>query len=225
MDTDNDGHATAAAPYRSTATEHESRAHRDQVISGERGLHVATRLRTTDVFILRGGHHDRGGTRIARRSAIIGGPRVSLKRTSIVLVFIVCSCGGGAAMYTSKPESMEGVPTAPGNSPLPPDSRDRIQALEAELDRDRAQMQLPEPAPTSRPAEPYYQAPETDSRCRLVQTSACTTSCSLSASICKNAEKICDIAHELPNDTVATQKCARANLICEAAHTKCCSCQ
>ena len=156
-------------------------------------------------------------------SAIIDGPRM---RSSIVVVVVtLCSCGGGAAMYTSKPESLEGVPTAPGNSPIPPDSRDRIQALEAELDKDRAELQLAEPAPTSKPAEPYYQAPETDSRCRLSQTSTCTKSCSLSASICKNAEKICTIAQELPNDTVATEKCARANRICEAAHTKCCGCQ
>jgi len=129
-------------------------------------------------------------------------------------------------MYMTKPDNLEPVPTAPGRAPLPPDVHEQITKLEVDIDKDRAAMHLGEPAPKAgRSADPFYGQPETDPLCKPAQTDACGTSCTLSASICRNAEKICTTAHDLPNDDWATQRCARANAICEAAHAQCCGCQ
>src|SRR5262245_53229162 len=115
----------------------------------------------------------------------------TVKHISIIAAIIVSVLGscGGSAMYAARPESLEPVPTAPGTAPIPPDSHDQITNLEAEIEKDRIAMQLAAPAPTGRSAEPYYQLPETDPNCHPAKTDACTASCKLSASICRNAEK------------------------------------
>jgi len=69
--------------------------------------------------------------------------------------------------------------------------------------------------------QPYTQDPT----CRPAQTETCKTSCTLSDSICGNADSICRIAVDLPADTWAQNKCAKANKTCEASRKKCCGCQ
>lgn len=53
---------------------------------------------------------------------------------------------------------------------------------------------------------------------------ACDDVCGLSEAICENAESICGIAAELPDDDWAAGKCNSAKASCREAKQRCCSC-
>jgi hypothetical protein len=63
-----------------------------------------------------------------------------------------------------------------------------------------------------------------DQSCKPAATDACTQSCTLSDSVCENADKICKLADKLPGDTWASQKCQSATDSCKHTHEACCSC-
>jgi hypothetical protein len=113
--------------------------------------------------------------------------------------------------------------------PLPASPHDQITALEQQIDQASAQLALPAPTPAQiegAPTQPMGALPSTqDPKCRPAPTDTCKTSCTLSDSICDNADRICKLAESMPGDNWAAGKCAKANTTCEASRTKCCGCQ
>jgi hypothetical protein len=57
-----------------------------------------------------------------------------------------------------------------------------------------------------------------------VPPKTCTDICDLADAICDNAENICSIAGEMPDDTWARQKCDSAKASCKEAKQLCCGC-
>jgi len=56
------------------------------------------------------------------------------------------------------------------------------------------------------------------------RTPVCTDVCTIKDAICDNAEDICRIASELPNDPWARDKCNSAKASCKEARERCCAC-
>ena len=148
-------------------------------------------------------------------------------RLSVIALLVVSACGGakGAKSAAPSPESSQ---TTGAPEVMQPPQREQIEKLEAEIDASRGQLQLGEPtnpeiaAASTQPmgALPALQDP----KCKPAKTESCTSSCTISDSICSNADKICKLASELSDDW-ARGKCAKANKTCEAAKGKCCGCQ
>jgi hypothetical protein len=118
--------------------------------------------------------------------------------------------------------------------PRPNDPRaDQIDALVAQMDQVRDEMQLPEQhgVRMTSGVEPATAmgggvVPPTAPTCEQPkgQSDICKQSCTLKTSICGNAKKICDLAGEMAGDAWAEQKCADGNATCDAAKKKCCDC-
>ena len=127
------------------------------------------------------------------------------------------------------PEAHTSGAAAPGDSPLPGSPHDEINQLEQKITIDRSALQLAEPIESDwqqQPATPMGATPaQQDPKCRPAKNDTCTTSCTLSDSICGNANRICELAKSLPGDNWALNKCAKANTTCEQSRTKCCGCQ
>ena len=107
------------------------------------------------------------------------------------------------------------------------DQRAEIDRLAADIEQKRGELQLLEPTQDQldhAPGDPRAN-PIKDPSCRPAQTETCKSSCTLGDSICDNAHRICELARSLPGDMYATQKCARANTVCDAASEKCCKCR
>ncbi len=66
--------------------------------------------------------------------------------------------------------------------------------------------------------------PLTGPQCKPARSDACDTSCDLSNSICKNADRICDLANGMAGDDWAATKCKSARQSCADANQKCCTC-
>lgn len=160
-------------------------------------------------------------------------PRALSLSISLACVALAVSCGGArkvtspptAAPETTAPSSVEGAQTMPVD-----DARAELERRVAELEQQRTTMGLPEPAisssPASEPATPMGSVPQSaDASCKPAKTERCTSSCTLSDSICTNASRICDLASQLAGDGWAATKCAQAKQTCESAHERCCSCQ
>ncbi len=146
------------------------------------------------------------------------------------LVVVACciamaSCGASRQKEAAAPAS---APEA-GTAVMPPSPRAQIEDLDRLIDADRAQLGLDEPTDAmleGAPAAPMSVAPSSeDPTCRPAATDTCKTSCTLSDSICGNAEKICQLAQDMAGDDWAANKCAKANQTCEASRAKCCGCQ
>jgi len=138
-----------------------------------------------------------------------------MKRLALVLVAGCLACGGSKnAAAPVAPES--------GGAVMAPNPHDEITQLSQQIDADRAKLQLAEPVPLPEtPRVPMATLPA----CQPPKTERCTASCTVGDSICKNAEKICKLAQELPGDNWAADHCARANKACEDAHAQCCACR
>lgn len=139
---------------------------------------------------------------------------------------LVAACAAGGARKTAAPPE---AATSGAASPMPGSPHDEITQLEDKIAIDRAALQLAEPMEADwqgTPAQPMGAQPALqDPKCRPAQTDTCKTSCTLSDSICGNANRICELAKSLPGDNWAMGKCAKANTTCEASRTKCCGCQ
>ena len=63
------------------------------------------------------------------------------------------------------------------------------------------------------------------SSCKSGASDTCKDSCTLSTSICKNAERICAIAKQLgERDDYANEKCVKGSGSCKQSKERCCSC-
>jgi len=146
-------------------------------------------------------------------------------KLALLACILITACGGAKSASTRAPNA---APEAGAASPLAPDPMQQIDDLEHQIATDSDQLQLgairlPETVP---PPQPLDTSSTTDPRCKPAKHETCKTSCALSDAICTNAGKICRIARDdLPGDTKAAGKCARANTTCDKSHEKCCGCQ
>ncbi len=138
-----------------------------------------------------------------------------------------------AACGAQKSKSSMPAPTAGEASPatMPGDPRNEIDLLAAEIDAALASAGIATLAPSSCEAthsctaEPYGLPPRVeDPTCAAPTTDTCTQSCTLSDSVCSNADKICNLAGKLPGDDYANEKCQSANDSCKRTREKCCGC-
>lgn len=141
---------------------------------------------------------------------------------------------GAAKQPSASPMTSRAADRSPaGSSPaesMGRDPRSEIEELSANVDAQRTELGLAEPAPMAagaEPATPMATYPlSTDASCKPAKTERCQGSCKISDSICTNASRICELAKDLAADGGwAATKCARANQTCQAAHDSCCSCQ
>ena len=146
-------------------------------------------------------------------------------RKLALLWVIAVACA--APVKTGKAPATHEQPMMPAT-----DRHDEIDRLASEIESERARMALPEPPPlveapqnASATAVPMGQVPSSqDPACHHGTSQTCSDSCTLSDQICKNAQKICDLAHQLRGDGWAADKCDRGKQTCDAAHASCCAC-
>ena len=146
-----------------------------------------------------------------------------MKYCAALALMLIAACAMGGAQKAAAPAETR-PQTMPSGTESPKDELDR---LYAQVEQERAQMQLAEPMVTGMPdALPMSQpTTQTDAACRPAQSETCTSSCKLSDSICTNAGRICKLADELAPDADAAAKCVKADKTCKTAHDKCCGCQ
>ncbi|MFN0247261.1 MAG: hypothetical protein ACKV2T_10270 [Kofleriaceae bacterium] len=152
----------------------------------------------------------------------------------VALVFVsgwvvVAACGGQKSASTmaataggakSRPATMLGDP------------RNEIDRLAKEIDDALAGAGVATLAPStcemshSCTAEPFGMPPRaSDPACKPPATDTCTQSCTLSDSVCANADKICTLAKQLGGaDDYANEKCQSANDSCKRTRDRCCGC-
>ncbi len=137
------------------------------------------------------------------------------------------ACGAGSARSTAPP-------AAPSASAIPEvgprDAHAEIEELDRAISAKLASAQIPPPVATCSGAtcatamnEPFT-TPASDPACRPPPGDRCSNLCTLSVSICRNQERICNLAQQLPDDEWAANKCTGARASCDAAHDACCGC-
>lgn len=144
-----------------------------------------------------------------------------------VACLVALACGAGAARSKAPP-------AAPSASAMPEvtaeDPRVEIEELDRDISARMARAQIPPPVSTCSGVtcatamnEPFT-TPAIDPACRPTRNDRCSDVCTLTASICRNQQRICDLAQHLPDDDWAANKCTRARASCQAAHDTCCDC-
>lgn len=137
----------------------------------------------------------------------------------VALLCCVAACGAAskqAATSGSPPPQMV-VPHAPENA------HSEIERLDQEITTAMGKDQLPLPNVSAQAMEAIPQ-PLTGPQCKPAKTEACDSSCDLSTSICKNADRICNLANDMAGDDWAANKCKSARQSCVDSNKKCCSC-
>ena len=139
-------------------------------------------------------------------------------------VVALAACGG------SKQAAGAAPPVAPQMTREAP--HDEIAKLDQEIATAMGKDQLPLPAEATCTGAACPHAMEvaaqplalTDPQCKRGSSEACETSCNLSGSICKNANRICELAKDMAGDDWAAQKCTSARKSCSDSNKKCCTC-
>jgi hypothetical protein len=142
---------------------------------------------------------------------------------------IAVACGGARP---ATPERLAAPSRAQTMAPAPGDPRAEIDALDREITAELARAQIAPPAAASCSGaacgaaigEPFATPVVTDPACHRAPSEKCNDVCTLSTSICRNQQRICDLARQLAGDDWAANKCTRARTSCQAAHDSCCSC-
>lgn len=154
------------------------------------------------------------------------------------------ACGAGSAKSSAPPAAPTAgaMPAAvPGDPRVEPraeprakpraEPRAEIDALDRDLSAELARAQIPPPPATcsgatcaSEMSEPFSTPTPGDPTCHPASGDHCSDVCTLSTSICKNQERICELAQQLAGDDWAAGKCTRARASCQAAHDACCRC-
>lgn len=141
---------------------------------------------------------------------------------------IACS-GARRAAPSSAPPAAEAGP-AP-RAAAPGDPRAEIDALDREIAAALARAGIAPPLGATcsgascqaAMAEPFTTPSPGDATCHPAPVERCHDTCTLATSICRNQERICDLAGQLGDDWAAG-RCTRARASCRAAHERCCSC-
>lgn len=136
----------------------------------------------------------------------------------------IVACAAGGAQKAMAPASAGPPQTMPSTDSHPDDpSHQQIEQLAAQIDQDRVKIGLPANAHAmSAPISPV--APENARVCEAPAGSKCGQSCTLSTTICANADQICKLADQLAGDEWAKQKCGDARQTCGDAKKQCCDC-
>lgn len=139
---------------------------------------------------------------------------------------------GGAQNKAQRPAATAQGSTDAVPALLEDDPRQQIQALDDRINQRRAELHLPELAldPASAdPANPMANVstavPPMPPTCRQSLKPLCTDSCTLGASICDDAGKLCELTKQLQPDAWADAKCSGAKQSCDAAIKRCCDCK
>ena len=152
---------------------------------------------------------------------------------ALVAALVACAAAGRKQAVQSAPAAgaADAGAVMPGGSPEHAEIAQLDQAITDELTK----RGLAVPAEsTCGPAcdmgaiamdsKPVTQDPRMQS-CKPGTSDTCQDSCTLSDSICKNADRICTIAHQLGDrDAYANDKCVRGSQSCQASKQRCCSC-
>lgn len=151
----------------------------------------------------------------------------------VCAALIACAsskAGQSAAPASAMPTTEAGAPpTAMGGGDL----RAQIEELDQAIDGDLADLMLSIPVPACVAAAscgavapvPFVKKPTEDPACQPSPSDTCTDVCTLSDSICSNADRICKLATQLGGaDAYANEKCAKGNASCDAARERCCGC-
>jgi hypothetical protein len=142
-----------------------------------------------------------------------------MKYCAAFALMLVVACAGAQKSTAPAPQAMPSV--------TPSSPKAELDQLYAQIEEERAKMGLPEPMANAQPgAIPMGEHPttQTDAACHPAESETCTSSCTLSDSICTNADKICKLAKDLEPDADAAAKCEKADKTCKTAHDKCCGC-
>jgi len=144
---------------------------------------------------------------------------VSLALAATCLAALACGAGRRAA------------PASPGEMTEsgPDDAYVEIEELDRDISAELARAQIsPPPATCSGPrcvsemSEPFAN-PRSDPSCHPKPSDHCSEMCTLATAICRNQERICKLAQQLPGEWAAN-KCTQARASCQAAHDGCCGC-
>ncbi|HEX3764000.1 MAG TPA: hypothetical protein VHW23_35135 [Kofleriaceae bacterium] len=142
-------------------------------------------------------------------------------------VAVVACAGGPPGAKSSAPaeQPAAAMPAAPG------DPRAEIDALDRDIAADLARAHIAPPPDTCSGSacavamsEPFITPTSSDPACHPASSDRCGDVCTLSSSICRNQERICELARRLPGDDRAAGTCTRARASCQAAHDSCCRC-
>jgi hypothetical protein len=137
---------------------------------------------------------------------------------------IALACGGAQRSATSS------APPIAAHGELG-DPRAEIEALDRQITDELARAEVAPPAVAScsgaacgaTMAEPFATPTASDPACHPAPSQRCTDVCRLGDSVCRNQDRICELARQLADDGAAN-KCRRARASCQAAHERCCSC-
>ncbi|HUJ63657.1 MAG TPA: hypothetical protein VLX92_34395 [Kofleriaceae bacterium] len=113
-------------------------------------------------------------------------------------------------------------PPTSGMAP-PPDGHARIEQLEHDIAAERDKLGLAAHVETA-PPPVSPMATNVVATCARSESDRCHDTCTMSDTICKNADEICKIASGLPGDTWAADKCSTNRATCQDAQKACCDC-
>jgi hypothetical protein len=142
---------------------------------------------------------------------------------------LACSVGPRARAVSPATAADQPAGAPPGAQTMPDDPRAEIEELWQRVETERGRLGLtaaPAHQGAAPEATPMTTVPRSsDPSCQPAKTERCTSSCTLSDSICSNAQRICELATQLPADDWARGKCVQATRTCESAHASCCGCR
>ncbi len=144
-------------------------------------------------------------------------------RIALGLGLLSLSCGGNLA---SKP-SNHAAPASESMASYSSDPREAISQLSEEIAQMRTSQGMPR-EPSAAPVRDAHDDPmpaveSTQVRSAGAAGSVCERTCKISAQICRNAKKICELADDL-DDEWATEKCDSGKVSCKDAKQQCKDC-
>ncbi|MBA3456247.1 MAG: hypothetical protein H0T42_24315 [Deltaproteobacteria bacterium] len=150
-------------------------------------------------------------------------------------VAIACSAKGSQQTAARSPVSAVSDRQVVAAGPTGMTPRDEIETLDREIEAQLTSMGVRPTPPATCAADascaqvspqPMSVVPAAaDPTCKPAASDTCKDSCTLSDSICKNADRICVLAQQLGGtDAYANETCDRGNTSCKAARERCCSC-
>lgn len=144
-------------------------------------------------------------------------------------LLFACASGGQKRSAAVSPSAADA-----GMAPAPSSEHDEITRLEGEIDAELVKRSLPAASPPSCSGASCAQVSAAipmgnftrveGPSCKAPVNETCKDSCTMSDSICKNAERICTIAKQLDGDTWANEKCVKGSESCTQSQKLCCSC-
>ena len=116
------------------------------------------------------------------------------------LVVAIAACSAGRMHRASATDPL----------PAPADPRAEIEALDRQITADRVAL---------------GDGPSGDSMTAAELTAQCDDTCRLRDSICHSADRICDLAGQLVDDSWAAERCTAGKASCATATERCDGCR